>query len=837
MILHTPGKAAAILSMVLLGATPPRAEKGYLMPPRAVAALIDAAPTPATSLGPDKKILLLLTRPALPSIVEVSQPELRLAGLRINPRTSGPSRRSYFTQLALKSIAESPDTGRSVADGPTADGGERPVSGLPADARIRNVRWSPDGSQIGFTNTRNAGLELWVLDIASAKARRLTQPIVNDVYGASYHWLPDNQAMIVKFIVDGRGQPPETPQVPAGPIVQENLGTKSPAPTFQDLLQNPHDEGLFDYYFTSQLAQVTVEGKITNIGSPAIFGKAEPAPGGQYLLTETLHRPYSYLVRAPRFPTRLQVTDLMGNKVHEIADLPLADNVPIAFGSVRTGPREAQWRADEPATLSWVEAQDGGDAGRESEIRDTLFTLAAPFRGKPVALTSFALRYGGVSWGNGRLALVSEWWWPTRKVRTWTIDPSHLDSSPKLLFDRSFEDRYSDPGHPIMATNPYGAQVLLLTDNDTKAFYTGPGASPEGDRPFLDLLDFTTRQTKRLWRSEAPYYESVVDLLNPDQPTLLTRRESKTQPPNYYLRDLAQKTDRALTNFPDPTPELKNVKKELIRYERSDGVKLTATLYLPPGFNKNDGPRPMLIWAYPQEFKSADVASQVTDSPYRFVRTHSHSPLLWLMHGYTVLDDPSLPVIGEDDTEPNNTYIRQLVDGAQAAVDEVVRRGVADRDRIAIGGHSYGAFMAANLLAHSDLFRAAIARSGAYNRTLTPFSFQSEQRTFWEAPEIYFAMSPFMHADKINEPILLIHGQADNNSGTYPMQSERFYNALQGLGATAKLVLLPHESHAYRARESVMHMAHEMTNWLDQYVKNAKPRQEPEGEGGVGADR
>ncbi len=812
MIFHTPRKVAAVLTMALLGTAHLRAGEGYQMPPQAIADLLDAAPTPATSLGPDKKTLLLLARPALPSIAEVSQPELRLAGLRLNPRNCGPSRRSYFTQLTLKSIA---------------DEVERPVEGLPPEARIRNVRWSTDGSRIGFTNTRDSGIELWVLEVTAARAKRLTQPIINDAYGAPYHWLPDNRTMIAKLVVEDRGQPPEPPQAPAGPVVQENLGLKSPVRTYQDLLQDPHDEELFDYYFTSQLALVTVNGKISRIGAPAIFGKAVPAPDGQYLFTETLHRPYSYLVQAPRFPTRLQITDLAGKTLRVIADLPLAENVPIAFGSVRTGPREAEWRADQPATLSWVVAQDGGDAGREAEIRDKLLELAAPFQSEPIVLTSLALRYGGVTWGNDQLALITEWWWPSRKVRTWVLNPAQAETPPTLLFDRSFEDRYSDPGYPITTANSYGAQVLLLTDSGTKAFYAGPGASAEGDRPFLDLLDFTTRQSERLWQSEAPYYENVVELLSPEQPILLTRRESQIQPPNYYVRDLGQKTDRALTHFPHPSPELKDVQKELIRYERADGVKLTATLYLPPGYQKSDGPLPMLMWAYPQEYKSADAASQVTDSPYRFVRTHSHSPLLWLLHGYAVLDDPSLPIIGEGGMEPNDTYVQQLVAGAQAAVAEVVRRGVADRERIAIGGHSYGAFMAANLLAHSDLFRAAIARSGAYNRTLTPFGFQAEQRTFWEAADVYFAMSPFMHADKVNEPILLIHGQADNNSGTFPMQSERFYNALKGLGATAKLVLLPHESHGYRARESVMHMAYEMTHWLDQYVKNAKPRSAP----------
>ncbi|MRR10727.1 S9 family peptidase, partial [bacterium] len=326
-------------------------------------------------------------------------------------------------------------------------------------------------------------------------------------------------------------------------------------------------------------------------------------------------------------------------------------------------------------------------------------------------------------------------------------------------------------------------------------------------------------QTRRLFRSEAPHYELPVEILDPAQGTFLTRRESVSEPPNYYVRNLKTNSDRALTAFPHPTPQIAGVYKELIRYEREDGVKLTGTLYLPPGKKPADGPFPLLMWVYPQEFKSADAAGQVTDSPYRFVRVSPMSPLLWLAAGYAVLDDPTMPIVGEGQAEPNDTYVKQLVAGARAAVDEMVRRGIAERGRIAIGGHSYGAFTTANLLAHTDLFAAGIARSGAYNRTLTPFGFQAEERTFWQAPETYFIMSPFSHADKIKKPLLLIHGEADNNPGTFPMQSERFFSALKGHGATVRLIMLPHESHGYRARESLLHMAAEMTDWLQACIR------------------
>jgi dipeptidyl aminopeptidase/acylaminoacyl peptidase len=194
-----------------------------------------------------------------------------------------------------------------------------------------------------------------------------------------------------------------------------------------------------------------------------------------------------------------------------------------------------------------------------------------------------------------------------------------------------------------------------------------------------------------------------------------------------------------------------------------------------------------------------------------------------LTQGYAIFDGPTMPIVGKGETA-NDTYVEQLVTSAQAAVDKAVEMGIADRDRIGVGGHSYGAFMTANLLAHSEIFRAGVARSGAYNRTLTPFGFQNERRTFWEVPQVYSRMSPFFYADKINEPILLIHGEMDDNSGTFPIQSERLFMALKGHGATVRYVTLPYEAHGYLARESVLDTAAEMLNWLDKWVKGAAPR-------------
>ncbi|MBD3347820.1 MAG: prolyl oligopeptidase family serine peptidase [Candidatus Eisenbacteria bacterium] len=788
---------------------------GYMLPNQTLVDIIDARRTPWVTLGPKRQWMLLRERPGYPSIAELAERELRLAGMRFKPDQDAESRTWSANGLKLLSVDEV--RGGEIAELPP----EIPVAGLPSDPRIENVAWSPDGSKVAFTNTTSTGVELWMLDVEDAEARRILGPVVSMTAAIPPKWLYGSSSLVCCLVPDGRGPEPQKPAAPDGPVTRETKGEATPARTYQDLLGSTYDEELFEHYLTSQLAIVSLDGTVERIGPADMLWDVHPSPDGEYLLVSRLRRPYSYLLPAYRFPELLEVWDLDGNVVYEVADLPLRDNIPITRGSVATGRRGVEWRADAPATLFWAEALDGGDASVEAEFRDRLYLLEAPFGAEPTEWLKTELRFYGINWGHGGLALVSEYWWPTRTIRTWKAAPDDPDVAPELVVDRVWEDRYADPGQPATTRNSYGLSVLLTADDANTLYMIGEGASPEGDRPFLDSFDTVSGDTHRLFRSEAPYYERPVALLSKRGRYVITRREAVEEVPNYFLRDLASGGTHRLTDFPHPTPQLKGLSKELIRYERADGVDLTGTLYLPPGYSEDEGPLPVVMWAYPREFKSSDTAGQVTDSPHRFDWIGWWSPLLWLTQGYAVLDGPTMPIVGEGDEEPNDTYVEQLVMSAEAAVDEVVRRGVADSSRIAIGGHSYGAFMTANLLAHSDLFAAGLARTGAYNRTLTPFGFQSEERTLWEAPDVYFEMSPFMHAHKVNEPLLLIHGEADSNPGTFPMQSERFYNALSGLGGTARLVMLPHESHSYRARESLLHLLWETQEWLGRHVKQA----------------
>ncbi len=780
------------------------------MPPKGIANLIDAPLTPSSSLSPSGKWMILIDRPNLPGIDEVAQEELRLAGIRINPLTNGSSRAFYYNGMKLKSL----ETMKEVS-----------VSGLPPNPKIENLNWSPDGMKMGFTITLSNGIELWVLDLETGKAKQYSKAVINDAMsGVPFKWLSDNKRIIYKAILSDRGDSPSKTKLPTGPVIQENLGKSAPVRTYQDLLRNQTDEALFQYYTSAQLMLLDLEsGDSKPFSDPGIIKGFSTSPDGNYLLVMSIQKPFSYIVPNSRFPYNVDVYDLNGKLVKNIAKIPSAENIPKGFGAVRTGPRSFNWRADKPATLYWVEAQDGGDPKKEAAIRDQLYMQDAPFIGEATKSISFKLRYGGVEWAADDLAIAYEWWWQNRQIITSTWEPGNSKAEKNILFDRSWEDSYNDPGDFESKKNEYGRTVLLTNSDRSMLWLTGQGASPEGNRPFVDQFDLKTKKSDRLWRSEAPYYERVAEILDPENKIILTRKESSDEPANYFIRDLGKGTSTQITKFGNPYEALKEVKKEMIKYTRADGVELTGTLYLPPGYDKErDGRLPVFMWAYPREFKSADAASQVKDSPYEFIRLGWWSPLPWVTEGYAVLDDFGMPIVGEGDEEPNETFVEQLRSGAQAAVDKLVDIGIADKDRLVVGGHSYGAFMTANLLAHTDLFAAGIARSGAYNRTLTPFGFQSEERTFWEAPETYFKMSPFMHADKIKEPLLLIHGEADNNSGTYPMQSERFYAALKGHGATARLVMLPHESHGYRARESVMHMLWEMTSWMNTYVKDKK---------------
>ena len=783
----------------------------YQKPPQSILNLAEAASIPAVRISSNGESMILLELRNMPSIEELSQPELRLAGLRINPLTNGPSRSSAYTGIRLKTVNS---------------GEERTFTGLPEDLQLADLTWSPAEDKIAFSNTTKSGVELWTADLKSMQAKKLSNFYLNHTYGRAFTWTPNGNTLLAKFIDTSRQALAIVSGIPAGPVIQESMGNPAPVPTYQDLLRNPYDEKAFDYYFSSQLKVIDLEGKAADFGPAGIIKSFEYSPDGQYILSSVITKPYSYVVPISLFPYTTSVYDKQGKLLKKLFDAPLAENIPSGFDAVPKGPREYGWRSDKPSVLYWVEAQDNGNPSQQATVRDVVFTQAIPFNANPFRLAECYYRFSSVNWGDDKLAIVTERWFRTRAERRVFIKPSN-ETFRVNLFDRYYEDGYSDPGTFVTKKNEFNRPVLLtefsalkrMADQDNvNIFMISNGASPEGDRPFILKFNIKTKIRDTIFRSQAPYYERPL-FFNNDK-FIVNSRETADSVTNYYKVTLADSTYLKLTNFSNPYPELIGVKKEKLSYTRLDGITLGGTLYLPKDFKIGDAPLPALIWAYPREFKTVSAAGQVKGSPHQFTRISYGSPIFWVTRGYAILDNADMPVVGESNKEPNDTFVEQIRYNAEAAVNHLVKMGVADPKRIALGGHSYGAFMTASLLAHTNLFAAGIARSGAYNRSLTPFGFQAEERTYWQAPALYNRMSPFSYADKIKTPLLLIHGQADNNTGTFPMQSERLFSALKGHGAITRLVLLPSEAHGYRAKESVLHMMWEMDQWLEKYVKN-----------------
>jgi dipeptidyl aminopeptidase/acylaminoacyl peptidase len=781
----------------------PRAASGYEIPPKSVLDIVDAPPTPSVWSSPDGKYLVHATYDALPSIEVVARPFERLAGMRIDPRRNAARRTRLYRSLTVQDVS----TGMKTAVQLELEQGDDALElGPPV--------WSPSGGLLAFTRATSTGLELWVANVVTGTAGRLGSDYVNDTLGPGFRWMPASTSLLVWWKRSDAGEPPAAPTTPDGPVVKDTQGREATNRTYQDLLKNAHDERLFEHFVTAQLAVVSVdEGTSMPVGAPAMITDARSSPDGKYVLVERLRRPFSYTVPHWRFARVIEVLDRGSRVVRVVADQDAADAVPI--DGVRKGARDVHWQPTAPATLVWAEALDEGDPRKTVEHRDRVMTHAAPFADVPVERWRVEHRLSAIDWlsQNGQ-ALVREYDRDRRWTTTWLVDLVEGSIEPKKIFDRSVRDAYGDPGQPVRMVRPDGHIVVGVDDG--AIHLTGAGATPDGNRPFLDRLRLDDGATERLFHSAPDRHEQFVHFVGDERDRFIVRREAPDEPPDYFVHGVDEQ--RRLTEFPHPHPQLSGMKKRLLKYRRRDGVPLSGTLYLPPGHV--EGERiPLVVWAYPIEYNDKDTAGQVRAAPNRFTRLGGTSPLMFLTQGYAVLDNAAMPIVG-DPAKMNDTFLQQLVWSAQAAVDAAVDAGVADRERVGVAGHSYGAFMVANLLAHTDLFRAGIARSGAYNRSLTPFGFQSERRTLWEARNTYMSVSPLFTANQIDEPILLIHGEVDNNAGTYPMQSERLFHALEGTGGTSRLVLLPHESHGYSARESVLHVLAESFRWFDEHVKS-----------------
>ncbi|MCL9807862.1 S9 family peptidase [Flavobacterium luminosum] len=780
----------------------------YQKPSAPILALAEFERAPSVSMDTKKVYMLLTYRDTYKTLDDLNQVEMRLGGLRINPATNISSTITYNNNLKIRKIRDKVET---------------QVKGLPNNPRIAYISWSPDETKVAFTNTVSSGVELWVLDIASATASKLTNPILNANMGMPYTWFRDGKHILVKQLVPQRpALIDDKKDLPKGPVVSTADGKVSQNRTYQDLLKNPTDEANFENLITSEYHKVSLDGSSTLFKKADLYASESFSPDGNYLLTNVIKKPFSYIIPYNRFPITTEVYDLKANLVKIINESPLNEVMPKGFMAVKKGKRSISWRNDEPSTLFFVEALDGGDPAIKVDYRDEAFLWKAPFNTEPVSILKTPQRFAGITWGNATTAIAYDNWYDTRNMKTYLFNPSNSSEKPKVINDRNQQDIYADPGNFETKKNEYGRYVLAIENNNL--YLIGDGFTKEGQFPFVDELNLNTLQKKRLYQSNyKDKKEEILSIEDFKKGEVLVQIQSKTEFPNYYFRNIKSKDKiTPITTFANPFQSIKNVHKEVIKYKRKDGVELSGTLYLPANYDRvgKKEKLPLLIWAYPEEFKDKNSAGQNNKNANEFTFPYYGSFVYWVTKGYAVLDDASFPIIGEGKTEPNDTFIPQLVANAEAAIDAVDNLGYINRKKVAVGGHSYGAFMTANLLTHSNLFACGIARSGAYNRTLTPFGFQSEQRNYWEVPSIYNGMSPFMTADKMKTPMLLVHGEADNNPGTFTLQTERYFQALKGLGAPVRMVILPKESHGYAAKENIFHLLWEQEQFLDKYLKN-----------------
>lgn len=786
----------------------------YKSAPPSIREVLDASPSPSIRMSPTGKHVLLTRTALYPTIGELAAPMLRLGGVRFDPANRAGHGGRHIAEITVRALP---------------DGAERKVV-LPANAKIEDLQWNAAGTKVAMSNVTDVAVELWVLDIASATAKRVPKVVLNAATGGSADWMPDGERLLVHLVVPKR-TPPASPRAPAGPRVESGARGTVASSTYEarDLLRSPHDADLFEHYATSQLAIVELGGRVKKLGAPAVFGSVDVSPDGRHLWCSRILRPYSFARPFWRFPTSIELWDINGKRTETIATLPLADAVPI--DGVRLGPRDLGWRPTEPATLMWVEALDGGDTYKPAERRDRVMIKEL---GKPAtAWLETEHRYAGTAFlEDGKRALVYEADRDKHRSRTTLVDIANPKTGARVLWDRSYDDRYGDPGTPISRPLPNGRWVVRL-DGDA-IFLAGEGASPKGDRPFLDRMDLATLATERQFRSAGDRHEQFVTWADVAKGTFYTVRQTASSPRNLLLRTFDGKNaaaegeavrttkERELTAFVDPTPQIRKIERRIVEYQREDGVPLSFTLYLPPDYR--EGTRmPTVLWAYPLDYTDAKNAGQLDKTASEFTTVVGPSPVFLALAGYVVLDQVAMPVIGPSETA-YDTFLTQVESNAKAAIDKAVEIGVTDRDRVGVFGHSHGALMTANLLAWTDLFRAGVARSGAYNHTTRPFGFQNERRSLYQARDSYLGLSPLLHADRIDEPLLLIHGEIDANPGTVPQQSEKLFEAVRGTGGTTRLVMLPHESHGYIARESVEHVLAETVGWFDAHVKNAGAR-------------
>ena len=775
----------------------------YQKPSKEISDLLLAPPTPTISVDGKAQYMLVMERSFYPTVEELGQPEFKIAGLRINPNNFSLSRQNFIKKLSLQNIV----TGKNIT-----------LAGMPNNVSALSPSWNPSENKIAFYNVTANAVDVWVIDIKTGTCSKINKSPVNIVLSSNIIWL-DDATVLYKINTNNAAQMQKKPITPKGPTIQESIGKVAPSVTYQDLIKSPYDEYAFEFLASAQLVK-NKNGVETKIGSPAIISSLDLSPDRNYVLTRTINKPFSYLVTVNGFASSINVIDINGKLIKTIADLPSSETTPSGYDNVQNVARAFDWKDDEPATITYAMPLDSGMMKKNIPSHDVVMALAAPFTGSPKELFKTSTRYIRTTWGDEHIALVTEMLRSKQQYKVSRYDASN--NSLTTLYQGNMTDAYTNPGSPVTTKNKFNREVIATINKGQAILMNNTtGASPKGDLPYIASFDLNTKTNNIIWRSAEDNFEMVMEVIDFNNLKVITRRETEKEVPNYYIRSIKENNKIQITNFKNPYQSMEGVTKEKIKYKRKDGVDLTGDLYLPKGYDKTkDGPLPTLLWAYPREFTNAADASQIRGNQHKFTMLSWGSPIFYVTQGYAILDNAEMPIVATSaDKKPNDDFVNQLILNATAAIDKLVELGISNRNKIAVGGHSYGAFMTVNLLAHSNLFKAGIARSGAYNRTLTPFGFQNEERTFWQAKDLYLEMSPFAFADKIKTPLLMTHGEMDDNTGTFPINSERLYAAIKGHGGTVRFVYLPYEAHGYKGKENVLHLLWEQGRWLDKYLK------------------
>jgi dipeptidyl aminopeptidase/acylaminoacyl peptidase len=791
-----PTLAGFVLCLCASALTPCAAagSGGYRQPPQDVVAIIAARKPPLISVAPDRRQAILAEPEGFTRLEDLARPAVSVDGRRFDLGSHARRGMVHYSGLTLLALGTGESRRLPLAD----------------NARIGYPQWSPRSDRLAFGVFAPTGVELWHAGTEDMQPVKVEGLRLNTAGGRSFVWMPDGQRILCRLVAAGADGMPRLPLSIPGPIVLEATGSRQPA-AMRAVGRNPHEHQLFNYFMRSQLAIAnTSTGELAPIGVPDLYGDIAPSPDGNFILVTRMTPPGDAPDVGLSPADTLEVWTASGQIVSSLL------SSPEAVSTEARKRRGFRWQHTASATLQWIEDMFPSDGLRAGTGGERLMVLAAPFSAAPREVFRSEHAITGIDWVDAsESAIVHVYDEQERRAAAWLVDLRRPGAEARSLWTRHIDDRYDDPGRPMTKRNAAGLDVVIQEHGDI--YMSARGVTPQGERPFVSRWSLTEMDGEVLWRSSEGTYAEAIALLDDEEPRLLIRHEAATMPPNYAVVGLRGGPRRELTSFRSPGAETFRVRKEVVTFPRADGIMLQATLYSP--MQKADEERlPLVLWAYPRTYADAQRAGQVSRSGDHFSAFDRAIPAFLAMHGFAVMDQVSMPIVRAD-RGAGRSFSEQVVASARAAIDKAVEMGVADPQRVGVAGHSFGAFMTVSLLAHSELFKAGVAFSGAYNRTLTPFGFQTERRTLWEAPNMYMEMSPLMYAHRITAPLLLVHGSQDENRGTTPMQSERLFQAIMGQGGTAKLVMLPYEGHVYRARESVLHSAAEMLEWFSLHLR------------------